>query len=197
MPRTQRLVQQDLRSSSQKRSTSAIIFGDDFWPTGPTNLLGGLKTWGPCFLQKYRHDCIYTWIIFTTVHLCVQCLCQITNTECWCFRQRFYVNTVYMSICNISCIYHVLTPKWCIKCIITSVDAFNQCTMKDARCLCTVNHKSYTKSYSPVSFHILYSSIDLVLPGLLSPQSILKSTNKAKKTVSAFINRWHSISPRT
>lgn len=38
---------------------------------------------------------------------------------------------------------NVLTPKWCIKRIRTSVDAFNQCTMKDARCLCTVNHMSY------------------------------------------------------
>ena len=39
------------------------LFGNDFWPTEPTNLLGGLKTWGPCFFAE-----VSTWLYIYMDH---------------------------------------------------------------------------------------------------------------------------------
>ena len=82
MPRTQRLVQQDLRSfqSKQVNFCRHHFLGTIFDLRNPPTFWVDSRPEVPVFLQKYRHDCIYTWIIFTTVHLGVQCLCQITNT---------------------------------------------------------------------------------------------------------------------
>ncbi len=90
------------------------------------------------YIYKYIYiDIIWMiWLQCTFVYMFVS---NYFRTTCWSFRRRAYA---YMPICNISCIYHVHMPKWCIKCIIASVHAFNQCRMNDARCLYTVNHMS-------------------------------------------------------